>query len=257
MKKYIVYFLAITTICFFYFLNKKSEDDLKNCMESCVCVFNPDLCSSGSGVIVRSIEQDGAFCNVVISSAHIFENDYRLHKSNYIIKLPVINKRKILFYQEKPCYIHSINAEQDLSILIFYTSEKIKCAKIDFDKKVDIDDEIMKMGYGLEDDLRIDYGNITQLNAKLYQYNNLYRTSAFAIFGDSGGPVYLDFKLIAITQGIKNYKGSPIYNISYICPIGSLKLWNQKEDIDFCYENKELPKIPKYLIELKNWQYIK
>lgn len=248
--------MLLILFCFFI-LYKKPKDVLENCMKSCVCINNKEFGSSGSGVIVKSKKVGDKFCNIMLSSAHIFCCDYRLCKSGYVVKIPIINNHKILFYKEELCYVQSILEDYDISVLIFYTDEELQCSSIDFNENLKFNDRIMKMGYGLGDDLRIDYGYITQLNMDLDSCKNLHRTNAFAIFGDSGGPVFKNNKLVAITQGIKNYDGSPIYNISYICPINNLLFWSEIENIDYCYENKEIPKISKYFLEFKKYEYIK
>lgn len=228
------------------------ENKLKTrCIYPSICVYNPDSGSLGSGVVVRSeLREEGFYYNIAITCYHLLLEDERLNPSGYKVKIPIFRNSKIEYYNEYPCLIYDKNIEYDLAIVIFMSNERMSCADIDFNSKLDLNDQVMKIGYGLGDDLRIDHGNITSICGKLNEHKNLYRMNAFAIFGDSGGPVFYKNKLIAITNGIRSVGPNCIFNISFASSINNLKNW-QKElnSIEFVYNKKiDLPILPIYLL---------
>jgi S1-C subfamily serine protease len=255
MKKALIFFVLFFLAFLFYFPIYKESKIKKMCFYPSICVFNPDFGSVGSGVVVRSEDFGNYYYNVAITCEHILLDDNRLFPTGYRVKVPIFKKNKIINYNEYPCVIYEKNKEYDLAIVLFFTNYKMDCAEINFDSKLDVNDKILKVGYGLGDDLRIDHGNITSIDGKLNNSKNLYRMNAFSIFGDSGGPVFYNEKLIGITKGIRTAEDLPLFFISFATSIKNLKIW-QKElnNIDFTYDkNKKLPLLPIYFLEFSYW----
>ena len=256
-QKNTLYVLAIAILLFSYLIYNQNQKNLKNrCINSTVCIYNEKQGVSGSAVIVRSEKINSIYYNVAITSAHLTSDDKRLNLSGYEIKMPIFEKSKILYYEKRPCFIYEVNEECDLAIIIFSSFRRLECSDIDFFQNLEIDDRIMKIGYGLGDDLRIDRGDITSVCTSLNDKKNLYRMNAFTVFGDSGGPVFYNYRLVGITCGIRS-SGlfNNIYNISYACPISDLKNWKEKlNNIEFAYDySKKIPKIPIYFLEFGTW----
>lgn len=245
--------IAFVLIASIFFYNK---DEIKiKCICPSVCIYNPDFGSTGSGVVVRSEKFDEYYYNVAITCEHIMGEDDRINSTGYIVKIPIFKQNKIINYDEYPCVIYEKNKEYDLAIVIFFSNQKLECADIDFNCKLDINDKILKVGYGLGDDLRMDHGIITSISGKLDENKNLYRMNAFSIFGDSGGPVFHNNKLIGITKGIRTIGQNPIFFMSFASSIKNLKIW-QKElnNIEFAYDkSKKLPVIPAYFLDFSTW----
>lgn len=247
------YFLLIFLVVPFYFFYKTNVISNK-CIYPTICVYN-DSGTTGSGVVTRSEKYEDFYYNVALTCSHLLAGDDRLNPTDYRVKIPIFKNSKVLYYQDYPCIIYEKNEEYDLAIIIFPSHKKLQCADINFNCKLNINDEIMKIGYGLGDDLRIDHGKITSVDGKLNGHKNLYRMSAFAIFGDSGGPVFHNYKLVGITQGVRSMGQIPIFDISFAGSIKNLKRWQlEVEDIEFSYDRtKNLPMAPIYFLEFNNW----
>lgn len=245
-------FILIFTLIYF---NKRNPIKIK-CLYPSVCIVNKEIGSVGSGVIVRSENFGDCYYNVMITCEHIFQEDKRLFPIDYIVRIPVFRNSRILFYEEYPCLIFDSNEDYDLAIVLFFSNQKLECAEIDFDSNLEINDEILKIGYGLGDDLRLDYGNITSISCSLGKYKNLYRTNAFSIFGDSGGPVYYKYKLIGIMHGIRVVGQNPVFEMSFASSIKNLKYWNSElNNIDFVYDkSKKLPEFPILFLDYQSWR---
>ena len=256
MKKIVLIFILIFLAFLFYFPIYQENTIKKKCLSSSICIFNSDVGSVGSGVVVRSDDFGDYYYNVAVTCEHIVLDDNRLLPSGYRVKIPIFKKNKIICYNEYPCIIYEKNKEYDLAIVLFFTNYKINCADFGFDSKLDINDKILKVGYGLGDDFRIDHGNITSIDGKLNGSRNLYRMNAFSIFGDSGGPVFYQNKLIGITKGIRTSENIPLFFISFATSIKNLKNWEKElNSIDFVYDNsKKLPLLPTYFLEFSQWK---
>lgn len=229
---------------------------LKNkCLYPSVCVYNNLNKSIASGVIVRSDKREDYYYNVALACEHFLLDDNRLNPDSIRVKIPVFNKSKILFYQDYPCFIYEKNKHYDFAIIVFISPQKLKCAEFNFNSELEISDDIMKIGCGLGDDPRIDYGIITSLDGTLNEQKNLYRTNAFTIFGDSGGPVYHNYKLIGLTQGIRSVGTNPIFDISFVSPVDNFKSWEKEQpEIGFISDiEKNMPQLPIYFLEFDEW----
>jgi hypothetical protein len=250
-KRSLVVFLIFLLVCLL--LNKKDKISEK-CLYPSVCIYN-DSGTVGSGVVTRSEKFENFYYNVALTCEHLLSEDKRINPTDYRIKIPVFKDSKVLYYQDYPCVIYDKNEDYDMAIVIFPSHEKLECVDIDFNCKLKINDKIMKVGYGLGDDLRIDYGNITSINGKLNEHKNLYRMNAFAIFGDSGGPVFYNYRLVGITHGVRSLGTIPVFDISFASSIKNLKRWqNEINNIEFVYDkSKKVPIHPIYFLEFNKW----
>lgn len=103
-------------------------------------------------------------------------------------------------------------------------------ADINVKEKLYIGNKVMKIGCGLGEEMRIDYGCITSLDSKIMK--GRWRTSIFCVPGDSGGPVFHKNKVVGIVQAIRymnteEHVRTPIPHISYIIPLE----WFHAEDL--------------------------
>lgn len=212
----------------------------------------------GSGCIVRSEKNDNYFknqyLNVVITANHIIKDGI------VIVHVPKYkNWSEIDGFDEYQAIVHSANKEKDLAIILFISPNKLETAELDMDLELFIGTELFKIGYGLGDDVRLDFGCVTSvktINPPILK--NFVRTNAYTVFGDSGGPVFYknSYKVIAITNAIRGIQGSILFSQSYISPISGLKDWNKSlnNGIKFVFDDKtEIPLTSTYQLWLKDY----
>lgn len=207
----------------------------------------------GTGIVVRSEKVHDEFHNVAITCAHVLR-----HRPTSVLITTYENWSTIKEKFKRPMYIYDLNDDQDLGIVLFTTTEEMRTAEFNFNPQLFIGNEVLKIGGGINDDLRLDLGKITSLpNVKIDQY----RTSLFTVQGDSGGPVFHEYKLIGILRSVKMLQMSngttQNLQISYVIPITNLKKWDKSIDntLGFVYDlDKELPKLPYFRLKLASME---
>jgi hypothetical protein len=218
------------------------------CLYPSIAVISPDVDAVGSGVIVRSEKVGDVYHNVVLSIAHVFE-EKSIRRRVKVWKYK--DWSTIDGYDEYDCFIYQKDNKKDLAVVLFVSPHKLPESEIDISPKLYIGSEVFRLGGGLGDEIRLDYGRITTLNAKLPNMSDLYRTSIYSVLGDSGGPVFHDYKVVGIVQSIRATRIGPfpvaVFGISYAVPTYRLKKWDEELDnvIRFVYDkNEALPVSP-------------
>ena len=216
---------------------------------------NPHYTGTGTGVIVKSKKRGKGYINYVFTCAHvltktpaqIIESDEEVKegeepippkvvpaKYEYVVKVAVYEDWSLIKeIKSYPCHvIHVENgSSKDIALVTFQTDKKMPCAEISLNPKLYIGNKICRVGCGLQEPFRVDFGMITSLNSStgrpIVYTRNLYRTSIMTMPGDSGGPVYHENKLFAIAQlirGMTTQAGPfetkvPVFHMSYVIPI--------------------------------------
>lgn len=176
----------------------------------------------GTGLIVKSYKNKNFYTNVILTAQHILTN------GEVVTCVPKFKDWSTFTgYDKYKCVVFKSSAKYDMAIIIFESNEKMPVAELDFDTKFFIGSKIFKFGYGLTDECRFDRGEITSIKMLERQQGHI-RINAHTIFGDSGGPCYLESncKVIGITRNIRGFKENFVYNQTYLCPINWLKLWD-------------------------------
>ena len=151
--------------------------------------------SIGSGVIIKSfLMKDGGFSNIVISCNHVTKNN------KLVVETPDLNNN-VEYYFGTTIYE---NPSYDLAIIQFRTNKKLNCAEIDFDNEINIDDDILSVGYGLSPLPKLGYGKVITQKHVDDNFKDTYFTNIPMVMGDSGGPVFKKNKLVAISQAIRS-----------------------------------------------------
>lgn len=180
----------------------------------------------GSGVVIKSIyhKKQKHWLNTVLSCAHIIENPVApKHRSAYKLKIGKYTKWSQLDgYDQYDVHIRRIDYDKDICVINFWSKTEQNAAELDVNPNLYIGNEIFRVGCGLHEEMRLDYGKVTSINSQL-QPGRL-RTSIFCLPGDSGGPIYHNYKLVGIVQSIRYMSTDenvrvPIPNISYIVPL--------------------------------------
>jgi S1-C subfamily serine protease len=241
----IIFILIPSTIC-----SDEPDKNLHNkCLYPSIAITSPDINAVGSGVIVRSEKVDDVYHNVALSIAHVFAEKSICHK----VKIwKYKDWSTIDGCDEYDCFIYQKDEKKDLAIIFFVSPHKLPEAELDVSPKLYIGSKIFRLGAGLGDEIRLDYGRITTLNAKLPDMMfDLYRTSVYSVLGDSGGPVFHEYKVVGLVQSIRATRIGPfpvaVFGISYAVPTYRLKKWNKELDniIGFVYDkNEDLPVSP-------------
>jgi len=86
-------------------------------------------------------------------------------------------------------------------------------------------DELLAIGHGLGETSRFSEGKMTGvIRSETTKQILSYKTSVSIIFGDSGGPLFHENKVIGIANSMRNVdiaeSKHPIYNISFYKPLG-------------------------------------
>ena len=128
-------------------------------------------------------------------------------------------------------------------------------ATIDFSTNYYIGNKVSRIGCGSLDLPRLDRGTITTISTRVF--NPYIRTSIYTVAGDSGSPLFHNYKIIGVVRAIRIYRGELFQKISYAAPITQLKKWSEENDnfLKFSWDKKtELPKMPYLKLKIKEYK---
>jgi len=206
---------------------------------------------SGTGVVIKSIkletkkDEKEKWLNLAVTCAHIlkmsppvFEEQKKGEKTppkmivpprfDYVAIVGVYkNWSSLEKIEQFKCDIQAFDRSKDVAIVTFETNRKLHTVNLDFNPKLYIGNKLYKVGSGMGELFRVDFGRVTSLNTSKGRspgLENTYRTSIPTVPGDSGGPVFHNYKLIGVSQAIKSIRtgpvsSAPIYHLSFVIPL--------------------------------------
>ena len=202
---------------------------------------------TGTGVIVKSVKRGEQYMNYVFTCAHVLKKtEARViepedgpptvipSKYEYVVRVAVYENWSLI--KEIKAYkcnvIHAENGvSKDIALVTFKTDKKMNVAEINLSPKLYIGNEVLRVGCGVGDPFRIDFGKVTSLSKSIgraqSETQGTYRTSIHTVPGDSGGPVYHENKLIGVAQMIRAMPSNagpfstsiPLFHMSYVIPM--------------------------------------
>lgn len=257
MHKYILSLAFFVLIVVFSFAQNNKTQIYESCLYPTVIVFDPTNESGGSAFIVRSSPHKNKFRNAIITAHHTVESNGPFFVKIYKYKNLSEIDSEIVY----PLYIYAMETNDDLAIGLFESEHKMPVAKINLDHKILMGDNIFHVGFGMMDDARIDFGQITQTKThKPEIFKGLIRTNAYSMIGDSGGPLFQkdELQVIGVCRAIRKHKDQLMNHQSYFTDIKCLKNWNDRLDnsLEPIYTDKrELPKLPFVKMDLQKYKY--
>jgi len=240
--------LTVPTRCF------ADTPDLKlhnKCLYPTVMVALEGRETGGTGVIVRSTKVGSEWQNVFITAGHVANHpgDFNVHVYEY-------NDSTIRGHLILPCSFYDVNLEQDLAVGVFVSSKKMPTAEIDFDSKLYIGNDVLRIGCGLGDEPRLDVGKVSSVKTRLGRHSELIRTTIHTLPGDSGSALFNNYKVVGIMIMIRAREGPGgtkqlIPLMSYAVPMHRLATWNTQNNnaLSFAWNNDEIPRLPIYQIK--------
>jgi hypothetical protein len=251
MLKFIISSLSLLFFCAIISAGEADKTLHSKCLYPTILISSGD--GHGSGVIVRSEKVDeNNYKNIFISCAHIADD-----KLDYEVKHFTYEDWSLLKQVKSyPATFYGRNEELDVSIGCFFSDTEMPIAALDFDTKIYIGNEIFRIGCGLGDEPRLDYGKLTWITKGK---KPILRTSILTVPGDSGSPVFHNYKVVGIMISIRVYRNLPVFNISYALPLDRFKIWDEQNNhaLDFAWSDKPLPKMPFHYLEFKNYEISK
>lgn len=237
----------ITRTLFIFFIligfSQAGEVDEKlhqKCLYPTVYVGRADQSGYGSGVVVRSEKiTDSLYKNVFITCAHLIDDSVL----DYEIKQYVYEDwSQVKEVKNYPAIFFGYNHALDIAIGVFYSDQEIPTANLDFEPKLFIGNEVFRIGCGLGDDPRLDYGKLT---AYKKTPKPTFRTSVMTVPGDSGSPLFHNYKVVGIVVSVRSFRNLPVFAISYAIPLERFKTWNDmyNDDLSFAWTDKKLPEM--------------
>jgi S1-C subfamily serine protease len=242
--------LLLFTSCLF--AGTPDKELHQKCLYPTIYVGRADQMSYGSGVIVRSEKiEDHKYKNVFITCAHLESSNY----FDYEVKQVIYeNWSEIKSTKTFPAFFYAANKELDLAVGVFYSEDEMPVAPMDFEPKLFIGNEVFRIGCGLGDEPRLDFGKVTQFKKNILK--QFIRTSVHTVPGDSGSPLFHEYKVVGIMVSIRSHRNNPVFGISYAIPIERFKAWSKDSNnfLDFIWSNKEMPKLPFYYLNLREYE---
>jgi S1-C subfamily serine protease len=184
----------------------------EQCLRPTVGVFQSDGHCIGSGFIIESQEQGPEhFLNTVITANHLFGSPDEQFKIT-VRTLDYDDEANVTGFHSHEATLFKFNEDLDVAVLVFRTKTKLPTVILD-DDPPKVGDEITHIGCGLGQLPRFDDGQITQVGPSI-------RTNMFVTFGDSGGPVFRNNKLIGIVQKMSSVSNG---HISFFVPLKDIR----------------------------------
>ena len=203
------------------------EPDIKlheKCLYPTVRVADTSGQGYGSGVIVRSEKVDDGYLNVVLTCKHVVENMDFMD----IVIMTYKNWSEMAGMRQYPARLYASHPDFDISIVLFLSSKKMPTADLGLDEQLYVGNDLVSFGCALKQMPRLDTGTISGV-AK-----NSIRSDLVSVPGDSGGPVFHNYKLIALKMmffGAQlNEQVHPVFNIAVQVRLSVLKQWAEQDD---------------------------
>lgn len=213
------------------------------CLYPTILVTPASKTAYGSGVIVRSVKiAEGEYRNVFLTCSHVADLN-----EPYIVKVfEYENWSTLKTSKSYPCFFYARDEKTDLAIGVFASKESLAAASIDFDTRLYIGSNVFGIGCGLGDVPRLDDGKVTAVRVNIGSMLNNIRTNAYTVPGDSGSPLFHDYKVVGIRKAIRLWQGNPMFAMSYSTPVESLMIWSQNngEAFHFVWRERALPQMP-------------
>jgi len=224
----------------------------EKCLYPTVCIFNinPAIGGIGSGVVIKSTKDGDHYHNIVGTCAHVLKETPAMYEKVLIkqdgkkigYKLKLIKPAKydykirvgkyenwsvLVAAADFDCEVLAVDKEIDVALIKFTSKEKMYTVELDINPKLFIGNKIHRVGCGMGEPFRVDYGRITSLANSIGRSQSVvgtHRTSIVTLPGDSGGPVFHENKMIGVAQGIRNFRmnahiNMPIFQMSYVIPL--------------------------------------
>lgn len=206
----------------------------KKCIYPTVWIRNVTANTNGSGVIVSSNKENGQWKNTVWTVAHMLGSiavTEPTTKTTIIIPpqctvsiARYTNWSTFEGYSSRRLSIVKADPVKDFAICEFTSDEEMPYAEVESNPKLYIGNEVFRIGHGFNLDARLDYGRITSLNPSFVK--GQIRTSIYSVSGDSGGPVFENYKLVGILTSVQKDQtqlGHLVYGVSYFTPSNEIK----------------------------------
>lgn len=244
----VLFFVSMTSI--FGFDEGQRAILIEKCFKPTVLVESATSTAAGTGFITKSVKIDdiNCYCNIVFSCEHILKSTDLVIKQSNFDSDGLFTK-----YQNHQGVVAAMDGENDLSLLFFLSKEKMPCVDLTTQYKPKIMDNLLAVGHGLGEVSRFSEGKLTGvLRSETTKQILSYKTSVSIIFGDSGGPLFYENKVIGIANSMRNVdigeNKHPVYNISFYKPLslmdGILQNYNVKGN------NMDSFKIPEIMLTM-------
>ena len=255
MRRIIFAFLVLTTSIGFSGEPDKALHE--KCLYPTIMIMNENPKAVGTGVVIKSIKKDDKFHNYAFTCAHILipvpqENPQppvvqtqpdpapatdaiptikitakakAKAKDKYEVSIRIgiyENWSTLVGHKQYPLEILVIDRVKDIALVKFVTENSVHTADIDKDPKLYIGNKVCRVGCGMSEPFRLDYGEITSMKNSIgNMIKGTYRVNIPTIMGDSGGPVYHEEKLFGLAQAVRSLPDSlvPICHMVYVIPI--------------------------------------
>ena len=179
----------------------------EKCIYPTVLLTNGDNSGSCSGAILRSEKiSDSKYHNVVVSTSHGVSS-----RTLIVSVASYINWSEIVKTTVYPAIVYYDNPNADLCVSIFASDRKMSTVDLATEEKLYIGNKVIRVGCGLGDSPRLEEGILTAINMRSFRGRGrkVHRMSIYTLPGDSGGPVFEDYKLIGWTQSIRSISTNP------------------------------------------------
>lgn len=238
--------------------NEEVDKELHlKCLYPTVMVFDTSASVGGTGFIVRSEKYGEKYRNAIITAQHITEGTGPFY-CRYVKYKDWSRVEKITQF---PLVVFAENAANDLAVAFFESDEQLPIVKINLDCKTYIGTKVLHCGFGMMDDARIDYGQITQPQTfSPTAYQNTIRTNIYSIMGDSGGPLFnKNLEVIGVCRAIRKNAEQVLPNQSYFTDLKELKTWDKSIDyaLESVYNHKiKMPVLPFVKLEMQKYKFL-
>ena len=236
MTKIWTIFLLICLVSTPIFSGEPDKKLHEQCIYPTVLVVNSRNNGYGSGVIVKSDKiADSIYLNTVLTCAHNFDLFcvYHIRWTEYT------NWSNIKCHHYADAYVYDFDRKRDLAICCFLSDRPMHVAELGVDEQLFLGNEVFGVGCALKLPPRLDFGRVTCLEGP----NGGMQNSIQTIPGDSGGPVFHNYKIVGVKRLIRTNVLSGqrvfLFNIAETSPIKWLKDWRFAEGrLEFLFGGK-------------------
>lgn len=229
------------------------------CLYPSVTIRPTHVGGNGSGIVIRSEKHGDKWLNVALTVAHIAKasDDFVVRVYNYS------DWSTITGFKEYPALFYQIDYEKDTAVVLFASDKELHAADLGLESKFYIGNKITRVGSGMGEVPRVEFGIITSLNINTTpKVKNVIRFSAPTVPGDSGGGVYHENKLIAVIQAIRtfrlNFSYQHVHQMAYAVPINRYKKWSEELNnrLGFVFDKEvKLPVIPFFYLKMDDTEF--